>query len=126
MDNGDDLGTSISSYLFEIQRSLKAAVEAGLNEAAELTIRELEGASPKASGRYARSWIKAKAKDGGDYTGVRFIRNERRVGWKGSEIPLVVILENTSRKRPHIARAWGRVRGRVRAAIESAVEKALK
>ncbi len=104
MDNGDDLGTSISSYLSEIQRSLKAAVEAGLNEAAELTIRELEGASPKASGRYARSWINTEGSP--DYLAERAAEALEAAGFYGFRFEDASYEENTGLNRIMIEFAY--------------------
>lgn len=122
----DDTGASLAAYLIEMEKELKAAVESGLDEAASIALEGMAEGSPKRSGRYAQGWINARAKDGGFYTGVRFLRNERKVRWKGQEIPLIVILENTSRRRPHVVRAWNRVRRRVRAAVKAAIENRIR
>ncbi len=93
----DNLSVAIADLLRDYGDVVFQATEEGLNAAEKVLIDELKGASPKDSGKFAKSW-RSKGKR---YKTKRYVGNTKTVtGSKGADIPLSNILEYSS-KSPH-------------------------
>lgn len=93
--NIDDLEVSIGNILREYGDVVYQATEEGLNAGEKVLIKNLKSASPKDSGKYAKSW-KSKGKK---YKLKRYVGNTKVVKGKKGEIPLSNILEYSTKSK---------------------------
>jgi hypothetical protein len=118
--NIDDLAVSIEEILEEYSDEIFFATEEGLDEAEKVLIKNLEEASPKESGDFAKSW-KGKGKK---YRLRRYVGNTKLVDGKKGPIPLSNILEySTVRGKPFIKKTYEKSIPEMRDAIIKSIER---
>jgi hypothetical protein len=99
----NNLQVAVEDILRDYGDLIYQATEEGLTAAENVLIKNLKAASPKKSGKFAKSW-KSKGKK---YKLKRYVGNTTMVQGKKGEIPLSNILEySTTRGKPFIKRTY--------------------
>lgn len=95
---------ALSALLSEYSEMISNSTDEGLDDAAQIFIRNARSMSPLRSGKYARNWKVKKGK----YKNRRYIGNTTTVkGKNSSEIPLINVLEySTVRGNKHVQRIF--------------------
>lgn len=118
--NIDDLEIAIEDLLDDYSDEIYFLTDEGLNEAENVLIENLKEASPKDSGKFAKSW-KGKGKK---YKLRRYVGNTKMVEGKKGPIPLSNILEySTIRGKPFIKKTYEESIPAMREAIIKTIER---
>lgn len=103
----DKLLDALSDVLDEYKDLVTIATESGLDEAAQVFIKNAPAFSPKKTGKYARNWRVKQTKK--KYRLRRYVGNTTKVEdveWE-KQIPLINILEySTIRAKPHVQKIF--------------------
>ena len=101
--NANSLSAEIAKILEDYRGQVFERSEDGLDAAEEVLRKNLEVASPRVSGNFAKNWKSTKRK----YKAARFVKNDTMVKGKSGNIPLSKILEfSTVRGKPFIIRTY--------------------
>ena len=110
---------TIEKILDQYQQDVTESLEAGLDEAQDLLIKELQEASPKKTGDYAKHW---KAGTGGK--GYRRVINDKQVTWNGKSTHLAGILEySTKHSHPHVQATRTKARPKIMRILKESINK---
>ena len=99
----DNMVDAIQQILHEYRRAVLGGIEQGIDEGANLFIKEAQKVSPVDTGEYQSSWT-VKPMNRAKY--VRYVGNTKRVRGKNGPIPLINILEfSSTHGKPHVGTA---------------------
>lgn len=100
----DGIELALEDILKNYQDLLTSATEEGLDDAAEIFLKNAESMSPRRTGDYARSWAVKEKK----YRLRRYVGNTKAVkGKKSDAVPLINVLEYSAvRGRKHVQKIF--------------------
>jgi len=121
--SAESLSDAISEVLEEYGDSVFVATEDACDAAEEILIGELQAASPRKSGKFAKGWKGTGRK----YKLARFVGNTTRVKSKGRNIPLANIFEysTTNHAQPFIKKTFSGCMDKMARAMVDTVKKGI-
>lgn len=115
-----DLESAVSEILQGYGDVIYKATEEGLTAGEKVLIKNLKGASPKRSGKFAKAW-KGKGKR---YKLRRYVGNTTTVKGKSGDIALANIFEySTTRGKPFIKRTYEASINEIAQAVVNEIKK---
>ena len=120
-----DLGNDIAELLNRYEKDVLGAIKDGVDEAAQVFIRQAEKDSPVDTGEYQKSWDVQPTKKA-KY--IRYVGNRKKVKAHKADaeptIPLINILEfSTDRGHPHVKDAIDHSQEQIVSCIAGHIDK---